>query len=194
MWTDEEFEPSKRVIDAMRAVPRADFLPEKVQHLAHYDGPLPIGHGQTNSQPYTVALMLTLLDVHEGQNILDVGAGSGWTTALLANLVGPAGNVCGVERQAALVDGARGAIASCPNAQIRRATPGVLGLPDEAPFDRILVSATAAGLPKSLVDQLGEGGVMVIPVGTTMKRVVRRGDATSVTDHGLFQFVPLIED
>ncbi|MGO1638212.1 MAG: protein-L-isoaspartate O-methyltransferase [Ancrocorticia populi] len=187
---------SDAVTTAMREVSRADFLPESIKHLAHYDGPLPIGESQTNSQPYTVAEMLRLLDVHPGHRILDVGAGSGWTTALLAYLTGGAGTVIGLERNANLIGPAREALSSYveDNARIDEATAGILGAPDEAPFDRILVSATAPRIPQSLVDQLADDGIMVIPVATTMKRVRRRGGQIEVTDHGQYRFVPLVED
>src|SRR3954465_3340038 len=93
-----------QVADAFAAVPRDLFLPESERRRATYDGPLPIGHGQTNSQPRTVAAMLRLLDVRPGHRVLDVGSGSGWTTALLAHVVGPLGEVVGVELEPSLVE------------------------------------------------------------------------------------------
>ncbi|MFT0846351.1 protein-L-isoaspartate O-methyltransferase [Actinomycetaceae bacterium L2_0104] len=185
-----------RVREAMNQVPRADFLPDEVKHLASYDGPLPIGESQTNSQPYTVEVMLQLLDVQPGQRVLDVGAGSGWTTAVLAHLVGKAGKVFGVERHAKLIEPARRALAkhNAGQAEIGLAQTGVLGLSREGPFDRILVSAQAWRIPDQLTEQLADGGIMVIPVSGVMRRVVRRGGNLDVSDHGLFRFVPLIED
>src|SRR5699024_207206 len=137
-----------------------------------------------------------LLDVREGNRVLDLGAGSGWTTALLAHLVGPDGEVLGVERQRSLLAPARAALAeSVPvaRAEIREARPGVLGAPDDAPFDRILVSAGARTLPPSLPAQLGEGGILVIPVAEQMRRSVRRGETLEQSVHGAYVFVPLIE-
>ena len=182
---------------AFRAVQRARFLPEDQRDRADQDAPLPIGHGQTNSQPFTVGAMLRLLDVPPGARVLDLGSGSGWTTALLAHLVGPDGRVIGVERQEALIEPSRQALLADDTAgvaEIRLARPGVLGAPEDGPYDRILVSAEARQLPDDLVEQLADGGVMVIPVGPTMRRVERRGDELRDTEHGAFRFVPLVED
>lgn len=180
---------------AFAAHPRAGFLPPEQRPYADYDGPLPIGWGQTNSQPRTVAAMLRLLDVRPGMRVLDVGSGSGWTTALLAHLVGPTGAVHGVELVPALVAFGRANLAATdqPWASIVQAEPGVLGLPALAPFDRILVSAEADTLPQALVDQLGPGGVLVIPVAGVMQRVRRGTEPGSVetTEHGGYSFVPL---
>ncbi len=180
-----------RVDAAFDATPRRDFLPRGVRHRASYDGPLRIASGQTNSQPRTVDNMLRLLDVQPGQRVLDVGAGSGWTSALLAHLVGPSGSVLGVELEAGLVDfGARNLARTGRGwARIRAAAPGVLGDPDGAPYDRILVSAQPDELPLELVDQLAEDGVLVIPVAGTMLRVTNPGAV--VTEHGYYRFVPL---
>ncbi|MDR7253288.1 protein-L-isoaspartate(D-aspartate) O-methyltransferase [Nocardioides sp. BE266] len=176
---------------AFAAHPRAGFLPRAVRRRASYDGPLQIAAGQTNSQPRTVADMLRLLDVHPGQRVLDVGSGSGWTTALLAHLVGPTGEVHGVELEPELVAFGSTNLAATgqPWASISVATPGVLGDPSGAPYDRILVSAEPAELPQDLVDQLGEEGRMVIPVAGTMLLVTNPG--ARVSEHGWYRFVPL---
>jgi protein-L-isoaspartate(D-aspartate) O-methyltransferase len=185
---------SAQVEAALDAVPRTGFLPPSAQRSADADRPLPIGHDQTNSQPSTVAAMLDLLDARPGHRVLDVGAGSGWTTALLAHLVGPTGRVLGVERVPELVVWGAANLAAThqPWAEIRPATPGTIGLPDEGPFDRILVSAGAAQLPTDLVDQLGPDGVLVIPVAGEMLRLQRRGVGLGTTRHGRYAFVPLI--
>lgn len=185
------------VRSAFDAVPRAPFLPKPMRKHWRTDRPLPLSQGQTNSQPSTVAAMLELLDVQQGHRVLDVGAGSGWTTALLAHLVGPGGYVLGVERIADLALGARAALEETgpwPQARIQVTTPGVLGAPLEAPFDRILVSAEATDLPQALVRQLTPDGIMVVPVNGVMTRVERRADELHISEHGLYMFVPLIEE
>jgi protein-L-isoaspartate(D-aspartate) O-methyltransferase len=187
-------EAERAVEAAMRAVPREGFLPPDVRGLAGDDRPLPIGEGQTSSQPRTVVAMLRLLDVHPGHQVLDVGAGSGWTTALLAHLVGPTGSVLGVELSPGLArwGAANVAASQQPWARLRAAVPGVLGAPDEGPYDRVLVSAEAEAMPQPLIDQLATGGVLVVPVAGRMHRVVRdaEGELTTTT-HGEYRFVPL---
>ena len=179
------------VTTAFETWPRVGFLTDQQRPRAAYDGPLDIGQGQTNSQPRTVAAMLRLLDVRPAHRVLDVGSGSGWTTALLAHLVGPTGSVLGVELEPELVDFGAGNLSctSRPWARIRLATPDVLGDPDGAPYDRILVSAEPGELPQELVDQLADDGVLVIPVAGTMLRVTNPGAV--VTEHGRYRFVPL---
>ena len=182
------------VTAAFDAAPRAAFLPRGARARASYDGPIQIGHGQTNSQPTTVAAMLHLLAVRPGNRILDVGAGSGWTTALLAHLTGPTGSVLGLEIVPKLVrvGAANLDAARCPWASIEQADPGSLGAPDRAPYDRILVSANALSLPHWLVDQLGDPGRLVLPVASVMTLVVNDRGEQRLTEHGSYRFVPLL--
>lgn len=183
----------------MAASPRVAHLTPDQRLYAAEDAPLPLFNNQTNSQPSTVATMLQLLDVPEGARVLDVGAGSGWTTAILAHLVGPSGTVIGVERDVELAEwGAENVAASGRTwARLVPARPGVLGAPEEGPFDRILVSAMAREVPLALVAQLVPGGVMVVPVRGRLLRVVR-DDALDVgfraRRYGHYRFVPLITD
>ena len=126
--------------------------------------------------------------------VLDVGAGSGWTTALLARLVGPSGSVAGVELEPSLARWGAGNLRrqNTPWATLNLAQRGVLGWPDEAPYDRILVSAGAKEIPQELVEQLGDDAVMVLVVSGTLLRLQRSGgSAPTVTRHGSYRFVPL---
>lgn len=182
------------VTAAFAAVPRAAFLPAGARSRAGFDGPILIGHGQTSSQPRTVDAMLRLLDVRRGQRVLDVGAGSGWTTALLAHLTGPDGEVRGVELLPDLAAWGAANVAGTAYgwAEVRPAEPGVLGDPSHAPYDRILVSAEAQEIPATLAEQLAEDGRLVLPVAGTMTLVVRAGDTLTASEHGRYRFVPLL--
>jgi protein-L-isoaspartate(D-aspartate) O-methyltransferase len=186
--------PERELVAAFEAAPRTGFLPADQRRFAHLDNPLPIGWGQTNSQPTTVRVMLRLLDVHPGHSALDLGCGSAWSTALLARLVGPTGSVVGVEVVPQLVDFGRANLeaAALPQARIEPAEPGVLGRPDDAPYDRVLVSAEAGRMPTALIDQLALEGVMVVPVAGWMYEVRRTDAEPDVVRHGRFSFVPLI--
>lgn len=184
-----------RVTAAMREITRADFLPPDQRRYAAADVPLDIGYGVTNSQPSTVHAMLTLLRVEPGQRVLDVGAGSGWTTGLLARLAGPEGSVVGVERIPELIAETRARLGDrFPTARLCGAESGVLGWPALAPYDRILVSADARRMPGALIGQLAVGGVMVVPVGGVMHRVIRTEAQPVVEQHGRYLFVPLLDD
>lgn len=182
------------VDEAFARTPRAGFLLDRDRDRAGEDRPVPIGYDQTNSQPSTVAAMLELLDARPGHRVLDVGAGSGWTTALLGHLVGPQGRVVGVELVPALVASARPRLerSGMPWATIEAPAPGVLGSPEQGPYDRVLVSAMADELPHALADQLAEGGRMVVPVAGRMVVAERSGGRVRErTAPGYYQFVPL---
>ena len=177
--------------EAMRAQDRRRFLPPEVVADYELDAPRPNGFGQTNSQPSTVAAMLSLLEPFPGMRVLDVGSGSGWTSAILGELGGPDSSVSAVELVPELVERSRAAIRQ-PWVRVHPAEPGTLGLPSLAPFDRILVSAMADDLPSELVDQLTVDGVMVAPWAGVMHRVRRTDDGIDVTEHGGYRFVPLL--
>ncbi len=154
---------SARVLETMRIVPRHNFVPPEYRNLAYTDGPLPIGNGQTISQPYIVALMTQLLELQGEEKILEIGTGSGYQAAILAHL---ARQVHTVERFADLARLAGRVLKDLDltNVQVH-VGDGSLGLPDQAPFQGILVTAAAPAVPQSLLDQLADGGRLVIPVG-----------------------------
>jgi protein-L-isoaspartate(D-aspartate) O-methyltransferase len=183
------------VDEAFEAVHRSAFLRADNRNSAAEDRPLSIGFGQTSSQPRTVSDMLRLLDVRPGLRVLDVGAGSGWTTALLAHLTGAAGQVVGVELVPELaVWGEQNLRRTAYRwASIRPADPSVLGDPAQAPYDRVLVSAAADRMPQPLLHQLADPGRMVIPVGGRMTLVERAGGRDLFSEHGRYRFVPLVE-
>ncbi len=158
---------TEKIIDAFLKIDRKDFVREEYLSEAYGDYPLPIGEGQTISQPWTVAFMLELLEPKEGQKILDIGFGSGWTSALLAEIVGDNGKVYAIEIIPEVYEFGKGNIEKY-NFLKKGIVEVILGdgskgLKEKAPFDRILVSASAKELPQELMDQLKDPGILVIP-------------------------------
>lgn len=184
---------SPHIEAAFRAVERIEFVPPESRPAAYYDEPVHIGHDQTISQPSTVARMLELLDPQPGMRILDIGSGSGWTTALLAHIVGPGGSVLGLERVDELVEfgAANLAAHNLRHAHIRK-TGTELGAPQEAPFDRILVSAAARSFPETLVSQLVDNGILVVPVRDAIWKATKVENQPLFEKYEGFVFVPLI--
>jgi protein-L-isoaspartate(D-aspartate) O-methyltransferase len=183
-----------RVIAAMRKVPRHLFVDEALRERAYGDHPLPIGEEQTISQPYIVALMSSLLTVGPEHKVLDVGTGSGYQAAVLAEL---ARRVCSIERLPRLAQRARALLEHLDYRNVWvRVGNGTLGWPDEAPFDRILVAAGGPSVPAPLFDQLTEGGRMVLPLGDEVGQVLTvvekvRGQMV-ISRHGECKFVKLV--
>ncbi len=184
------------VLDAMRKVPREEFVPEIERAFAYTDGPLPIGAGQTISQPYIVALMTEALQLHGGERVLEIGTGSGYAAAILAEI---AAEVFTVERVKELADQAAESLRDrgYVNAHVRHGD-GTLGWPERAPYDAIVVTAGGPEVPESLKQQLVVGGRLVMPVGTspsyqTLVKVVRSSeDRFDSTNLGEVRFVALV--
>ena len=176
-----------------KQVDRADFvrpvdLPDAYENMA-----LSIGYGQTISQPFTVAFMLEKLQPVEGDRVLDIGSGSGWTTALLAQIVGNGGQVTGLEIIPELVEFGRKNLQkyNFRNTSIKQAKNGVLGIPGKK-FDRILVSAAATTLPEELIQQLKPGGTLVVPVRNSIFKITKSPNGgISLEEFPGFVFVPL---
>ena len=193
--TRRRLDPS--VLAAVAAVPREAFVPPNLRDRAYEDGALPIGAGQTISQPSLVAHMVALLTLRPTDRVLDVGTGSGYHAALLARL---AAHVWSVERHPELSDAAAHALAATGIANVTlRVGDGTCGWPEEAPFDAINVAATGeAGVPRALLDQLADGGRLVAPVRDRGdERLVllrRRGEGFERSEHGAVRFVPLVAD
>ena len=154
----------ERVLAAMERVPRDLFVPESLRDLAYEDGALPIGYGQTISQPYIVAVICSLLELSGSGRVLDVGTGSGYQAAVLAEL---ADEVMTIERVPELAERAKTALAEAGYRDVDvRVGDGALGVPDKAPFDGIAVAAAAPTIPEALYDQLADGGRLVLPRGS----------------------------
>lgn len=185
------------LVDAFFKISRLEFVPKELESEADADVALPIGYGQTISQPTTVAIMLELLEPQEGQKILDVGSGSGWTTALLSYAVGGEGKIIAVERQKDLCQFGKNNVEKFGYVSKGIAkfvcADGSRGCAEEAPYDRILVSASTEEVPADLKSQLKIGGKMVIPVRHSIWYLEKRGkDNFYKEEYPGFSFVPLM--
>jgi protein-L-isoaspartate(D-aspartate) O-methyltransferase len=183
-----------RVLEAMAAVPRELFVPEEQRRRAYDDRALPIGHGQTISQPYMVATICAALELGADARVLDVGTGSGYQAAVLAEI---AAEVVTIERVPELADRARETLARAGYDRVEvRVGDGTLGVPERAPFDGIAVAAAAPAVPATLYDQLAVGGRIVVPVGSLydqwLEAVVRGPRGPEVVRSVPCRFVPLV--
>lgn len=184
----------ERVLDAMERVPRHRFVPVGMQHLAHADEPLPIGQGQTISQPYIVAEMTAALELSGTEKVLEIGTGSGYQTAILSGLCR---TVISVERIASLSAEASRRLSQLGVENVVYVVgDGSLGCPEHAPYDRILAAAAAPAVPGPWMEQLVEGGIIVLPMGgrrgQDLARVTVRGGEPAIEILGGCVFVPLI--
>jgi len=184
---------SDRIEHALRTVDRKDFVRDGYGVEAYEDYAIPIGEDQTISQPTTVMYMLEMLDINPGQTILDVGCGSGWTTGLLAHLVGQDGQVVGAEIKDQLAEFGQNNLNEYDFSQAEvRQENAVANTQPEQPFDRILASAAAPKIPDMLTRQLAEGGVLVMPVDEKIVRLEKNTDGTyERTEKEGFRFVPM---
>jgi len=184
----------KRVVDAMKHVPREAFVPKELQYAAYEDRPLSIGFGQTISQPYIVALMLQALELKGNEKVLEIGTGSGYEAAILAEM---SGQVVTVERVPELAESARYVLKSLgySNIEVHMASK-VLGWLDNVPYDAIIVSAGAPSIPQILLGQLSWGGKLVIPVGSRwqqeLMKITKLKKGNKVENLGGCYFVPLM--
>jgi protein-L-isoaspartate(D-aspartate) O-methyltransferase len=181
-----------RVLSALRKVERHRFVPEEYLNSAYSDQPLPIGEGQTISQPYVVALMTELLELKGDEKVLEIGTGSGYQAAILAELAKEVYTIEIVESLASMAN-KRLLDLGYQNMKVK-AGDGYLGWPEASPFDAIIVTAAPDHIPKPLIEQLKEGGRMVVPVGTyaqELKRIVKRSGKIETTDVIPVVFVPM---
>jgi protein-L-isoaspartate(D-aspartate) O-methyltransferase len=184
----------ERVLAAMGRVPRELFVPEDLRDLAYEDGALPIGYGQTISQPYIVGVICSLLELTGGERVLDVGTGSGYQAAVLAEL---ASEVVTIERVPELVEPARAALVETGYTDVDvRLGDGSLGVPDKAPYDAIAVAAAAPTIPEALYEQLVSNGRLVLPQGSRwgqdLVQVVKTEDGPVERMSVPCRFVPLV--
>jgi protein-L-isoaspartate(D-aspartate) O-methyltransferase len=184
----------ERVLEAMARVPRELFVPEFVRDRAYEDAALPIGEGQTISQPYMVARIVELLELHGGERVLDVGTGSGYQAAVLTEL---GANVFTIERIPELAEEAHANLAAAGYDRVEvHVGDGTRGLPERAPFDAVAVAAAAPELPRTLYEQLVERGRLVVPIGRRrsqeLRLVVRTPEGPAVVRSVPCRFVPLV--
>jgi len=191
---------SKKIIEAFEKVPRENFVLPDARDMAYDDVPLPIGEGQTISQPYTIALMLSQLELKPGQKVLELGSGSGYVLALLSELVGSKGKVFGVERISQLAERSKEALEDYENVTVYSQS-GASGLPEQAPFDRIIISAALREIPEEIMSQLNtKGGILVAPKGSRFEQDLIVIERHSETEFEMkkrlpgFVFVPFIGD
>ncbi|RLJ04471.1 MAG: protein-L-isoaspartate O-methyltransferase [Candidatus Aenigmatarchaeota archaeon] len=186
---------TREVIQAFRKVKRENFVPLDLKRYAYVNEPLPIGYGQTISQPLTVADMTEALEPKRGQKILEIGTGSGYQAAILAEIVGKKGKIVTIEQVKELADFASKNLKYAGYANVKVIYgDGSLGYAKESPYERIIVTAASPDVPKPLKKQLKDGGIMIIPVGYGMQelmKIIKKGDTFEEHFLGWYRFVPL---
>jgi len=187
----EGYLKTKSVIDAFKKVPREDFVPDEMKKYAYVNEPLPIGEGQTISQPLTVAFMTEHLDAKTGHKILEIGSGSGYQAAILSEIAGPKGKIITTEIISRLALLAEKNLRKYKNVKVI-CCDGSNGYEKEAPYDRIIVTASAPNVPEALLKQLKDSGKMIIPVCNEMYLIEKQKEKTIETFLGYFAFVPLV--
>ena len=180
----------KNIIDVFKKIPREDFIPKELKAQAYEDTALPIGHGATISQPYTIAFMLNLLELKKGQKILEIGSGSGYVLAILESIT--KGKIYGVEIIKELADSSKKTLKNYKNIKIINQSAKI-GLPKFAPYDRILISASANEVPYHLIQQLKENGIIVSSVKNSIVKIKKSKDKITTEEFPGFVFVPLVD-
>lgn len=195
----EEKNFPKKILDAFLKVERENFVPKNIQKMAYEDTALPIGHGQTISQPYTIAVMLSLLDLRKAQKILEIGSGCGYVLALLSKIVGKNGKVYGIEIVSELAKKSKENLIDYKNVRVYNKN-GAEGLKEKAPFDRIIISAALREVPEKLMAQLKVGGIIVAPKGSRFEQELVAIQRKSESEFEIkkkipgFIFVPFVEE
>lgn len=184
----------EEILEAIEKVDRKDFVPEENLDEAYEDHPLSIGHGQTISQPYTVACMLQEFELKKGDRVLEIGTGSGWNAALMSQLVGEEGKVYGVEIVKELAEEAKEKLRRYKNVIVFNADASH-ELPEYAPYDKMILTAAPDKLAPEFKEQLADGGILLAPVGKYAQKLIKikkEGNKFTETEHGDFIFVPLV--
>jgi len=192
----EERIKSKEVEKAFLEIPRENFVPDEIKKYAYVDTPLQIGNGQTISAPHMVAIMVEELDIKKGQKILEIGAGSGYHAAIVSKLIGKKGHVYTIERYSTLAEAAKKNLEKTGITNVTvEIGDGSEGLPKYAPYDRIYVTCASPDVPKPLIEQLKDGGKLMIPIGKTicnLELIEKKDDKLNYKDLGGCAFVPLV--
>ena len=189
---------SKKILDAFSKVKRENFIPRNISAMAYEDTPLPIGRGQTISQPYTIAMMLSLIDLRKGQKVLEIGSGCGYVLALISEIIGKNGKVYGIEVIRELAEKSRKNLMDYENIKVYNKN-GADGLEEKAPFDRIIISAALRDIPEKIMGHLKNNGIIVAPKGSRFEQELIAIQRKSKSEFEIkkkipgFIFVPFVE-